>query len=178
MNLPALFQYVGAEAGPKILLNALADYGVREVAGAASHPRIMEMAQQVGATSYYPSDATPWCALAMAAWAKAAGFALPRDPLAALSWAKFGSPAPGGVAMLGDVLVKSRVGGGHVCLYVGENATHYACLGGNQGDAVCIAWFPKNAFSHVRRCAWKVAQPANVRPIVVKALASGPVKQS
>lgn len=178
MNVPALFAYVGAETGPKILLAALADYGQREVPGAASNPRIMEMARQVGASSYYPSDATPWCALAMSAWAKAAGFALPPNPLAALSWAKFGSPAPGGVAMLGDVLVKSRVGGGHVTLYVGENATHYACLGGNQGDAVSIAWFPKNVFSHIRRCAWKVAQPANVRPILVVAKAQAAVKEA
>jgi uncharacterized protein (TIGR02594 family) len=178
MNLPALFAYLGGEAGPKVLLNAVADYGVKEVPGPASHPRIMEMAREVGATSYYPSDATPWCALAMAAWVKAAGFKLPPDPLRALSWATFGSPAPGGVAMLGDVLVKSRVGGGHVGLYVGENKTHYAVLGGNQGDSVSIAWFPKNVFSHVRRCPWKIAQPANVRRITVAATAGATVKQS
>ena len=75
---------------------------------------------------------------------------------------------------MGDVLVKSRAGGGHVGLYVAENETHYAVLGGNQGDKVCIAWFPKEAFSHVRRCAWKVAQPENVGPRKIKGF-SGPV---
>jgi len=178
MSLPTQFLYLAGEAGPKILLAALADLGLREVAGPASNPRILEMARQVGASSYYPSDATPWCALAMSAWAKAAGFALPADPLAALSWTKFGTAAPGGVAMLGDVLVKSRVGGGHVTMYVGENATHYACLGGNQGDAVCISWFPKEVFTHVRRCAWKVAQPANVRSITVGVKAAAAVSES
>jgi hypothetical protein len=80
--------------------------------------------------------------------------------------------------MLGDVLVKSRAGGGHVTMYVDESTTQYACLGGNQGDAVCIAWFPKEVFTHVRRCAWKIAQPDNVRPIAVDGKAGVTVKQS
>jgi hypothetical protein len=107
-----------------------------------------------------------------------AGFTLPPDPLAALSWAKFGKAAPNNVAMLGDVLVKARVGGRHVGLYMGENATHYFVLGGNQGDQVCIAPFVKSAFSHIRRCQWKVAQPANVRRIIVGATARAAVSEA
>jgi uncharacterized protein (TIGR02594 family) len=167
MNFSHPFEYLGAEPGSVMLREALAHYALHEIAGPASNPTIMAWAKEVGASSYYHNDDTPWCALFMAHCAKVAGFTLPPDPLAALSWAKFGRPAPNRVAMLGDVLVKARVGGGHVGLYVGENATHYAVLGGNQGDQICIAWFAKAAFSHIRRAAWKVAQPANVRVIQV-----------
>lgn len=165
MNFPKPFEYLADEPGPVILKEALAHYALHEIAGPASHPTIMAWAQEVGASSYYHNDATPWCALFMSHCAKVAGFALPPDPLAALSWAKFGSPVT--QPMLGDVLVKARVGGGHVGLYVGENTTHYAILGGNQADSVCIAWFSKNVFTHFRRCKWKIAQPANVRRVFV-----------
>jgi hypothetical protein len=41
------------------------------------------------------------------------------------------------------VLVFQRPGGGHVGFYVGEDATAYHVLGGNQGDAVTIARIAK-----------------------------------
>ncbi len=175
---PAQFTYLAAEPGPRVLLEALQYHGLQEVPGSASAPEIMAWARSVGAASYYPSDATPWCALAMAAWVKAAGFPLPSDPLRALSWAAFGTAVAPGKAALGDVLVMARAGGGHVTMYVGETATHYLGLGGNQADSVCIAGFPKSRITHVRRCPWKVAQPANVRPIPVRVSAPGSQKES
>jgi uncharacterized protein (TIGR02594 family) len=178
MTFPHPFEYLGSEPGPVILREALAHYALHEIAGPASNPTILAWAKEVGADSYYHNDDTPWCALFMAHCAKVAGFALPPDPLAALSWAKFGKPAPNGVAMLGDVLVKARVGGGHVGLYVGENATQYFVLGGNQGNQVCIAAFPKTVFSSIRRCAWKVSQPENVRRIILGAKAAPAVTEA
>jgi hypothetical protein len=32
---------------------------------------------------------------------------------------------------------------GHVAFYVSESATHYTCLGGNQGNRVSISRYPK-----------------------------------
>ena len=174
MNLPAQFAYLATEPGPQILLAALRDYGLKEVVGPGNNPRIMQMAKNVGASSYYGADAIPWCALGVSDWCKQAGFPLPPDPLAALSWGKFGNAVALGDERLGDVLVKARIGGGHVGLYVGETPSHYAVLGANQGDQVCIAWFPKSVFSHIRRCPWKVSQPANVRKVVLGS--AGPVK--
>ncbi|MDO7846492.1 TIGR02594 family protein [Hymenobacter sp. M29] len=160
--LPKNFVYLGGEPGPKVLLAALADFGLREVAGTANSQRIMEMAFQAHATSYYKSDATPWCALAMTSWVLTAGFVPPRDPLAAKSWATFGTHVDLEDAALGDILVMERPGGNHVTMYVGEDDTNFYGLGGNQGDCVCIAAFPKLRITHVRRCPWKVAQPDNV----------------
>lgn len=162
--LPSAFAYLAAEPGPKILHAALADHGLREVPGAANSPRILEMAFQAHAGSYYKSDATPWCALAMTSWVLTAGFVPPRDPLAAKNWVRFGTAVALADASLGDILVMERPGGNHVTMYVGEDAHNFYGLGGNQGDCVCIAPFPKSRITHVRRCAWKIAQPQNVGP--------------
>lgn len=174
--LPPAFQWLADEPGPKLLLAALQDYGLREVPGAASNPRILNMAREVGAAAYYTADAIPWCALALSAWVRQAGFALPRDPLRALSWATWGNAAPKGTAMLGDVLVMGRQGGGHVTLYCGETKHHFWGLGANQGNTVNIVLFPKARISHVRRCRWRVAEPANVRRVWINA--AGPVSQN
>ncbi|MDO7851408.1 TIGR02594 family protein [Hymenobacter convexus] len=160
--LPLAFANLAHEPGPKILLAALADHGLRELPGAANSPRILEMAFQAHAGSYYKSDATPWCALAMTSWVLTAGFVPPRDPLAAKSWATFGTPVALEDAALGDILVMERPGGNHVTMYAGEDDHNYYGLGGNQGDCVCIAPFLKARITHVRRCAWKVAQPTNI----------------
>ena len=78
-------------------------------------------------------------------------------------WANFGVKAP--EPALGDVLVFSRGSGGHVGLYVGEDATAFHVLGGNQGDSVSIVRILKNRLLAARRPAWRIAQPGNVRPI-------------
>ena len=160
--LPKAFAYLAAESGPNLLRAALRDHGLRELPGVPNSPRILAMAKNVGAAAYYKSDATPWCALAMSDWAKQAGFTLPRDPLAAKNWATFGTEVAIEDAALGDVLVMARPGGNHVTLYAGEDARNYYGLGGNQGNEVCIAPFPKARITHVRRCAWKSAQPATI----------------
>jgi cell wall-associated NlpC family hydrolase len=67
--------------------------------------------------------------------------------------------------MLGDVLVFSRDGGGHVGIYVGEDAKTYRVLGGNQGDKVSIVPILKTRCVGIRRTNWKISQPKNVRKI-------------
>jgi uncharacterized protein (TIGR02594 family) len=171
LSLPKQFNYLGAQAGPKVLIEALRWLGVKEAPGPnIDNPAILAWAAFVNASSYYKHDATPWCALFMAFVVKMAGFPLPGDPLRALSWAEFGTAVPAGQAGLGDILVMSREGGGHVTMYVGQDETHYYGLGGNQGDAVCIASFPKGRISYVRRCPWRNQQPANVRPFHLNAV--------
>ena len=161
--LPKAFAYLASEPGPKILHAALKDYGLCELPGTANSPRILQMARNVGAHTYYKNDATPWCALQMADWVKQAGFALPFDPLAAKNWALFGTEVPLKEAILGDILVMARPGGNHVTMYVGEEKrqTYYG-LGGNQGNMTCIAPFPIERITHVRRCPWKILQPATL----------------
>jgi uncharacterized protein (TIGR02594 family) len=110
----------------------------------------------------YEADSIPWCGLFMAVVAKRAGKEVPAHPLWALSWSAFGTK-PGAPA-LGDVLLFTRSGGGHVGLYVGEDGSAFHVLGGNQSDRVCITRVAKARLYAARRPLYRV-QPANVRPI-------------
>ena len=75
---------------------------------------------------------------------------LPKEPMlanpyAAINWLKFGKSTTG---RLGAILVFHRGDPkdwqGHVGFYVGEDATHYQVLGGNQSNSVCISRIAKN----------------------------------
>ncbi|MCA0920214.1 peptidoglycan-binding protein [Pseudooceanicola nanhaiensis] len=66
------------------------------------------------------------------------------NPYWALNWRGFGvSCAP----VLGAVISIIRNGGGHVAFVMGEDATRYYCLGGNQSNTVSIAPIEKSRFT-------------------------------
>jgi uncharacterized protein (TIGR02594 family) len=163
--LPKTYQWLANEPAPKMLLEALRLYGIREKAGAANNPEIIAWAKECG-ISGYSADSIPWCGLFVAVVAKRAGKGIGNQPLWARSWAKWGIAAPR--AELGDVLVFARQGGGHVGLYVGEDSQCYHVLGGNQGDSVSIARIDRSRCIAARRF-YNIAAPANVRPIVLAA---------
>lgn len=157
------YEWLLLESGPKMLQEALKLYGIHEVAGPKNNPEIIDWANEVHTT--YPGDSTAWCGLFISVCAKRAGWDYHPNgnALWARNWASWGTPQH--VAMLGDVLVFPRGQGGHVTMYVGEDATHYHCYGGNQGDAVDIVRKPKSPLLAIRRAPWKIAQPDNVRVI-------------
>lgn len=73
---------------------------------------------------------------------------VPGNPYWARNWASWGvacEPQPGAV------LVFARGNAGHVGFYVGETATHFVVLGGNQSDRVSKA---KIAKSRLLACRW------------------------
>lgn len=144
-------------------------HGTLELPGEANNPVIIEWAKEVGGWigSWYQQDSVPWCGLFMAMVAKRAKFPFTQKALSALEWLRWGRPVD--QAMLGDVLVFKRTGGGHVGLYVGEDDDAYHVLGGNQSDSVCITRIDKTRCVGIRRCIWKVAQPENVRPVMLAA---------
>jgi len=164
------YAWLNSEPAPKMLIEAVKLYGVMETSdvkgkGPKSNPIIIEWAKELGFDGAYSSDAIPWCGLFMSICAKRAGWEIPSTiagfgPLWADTWVRWydvGLPSP----MLGDVLPL----GGHVTMYVGEDTTHYHCLGGNQHDMVNITRFPKTRLlqGHSRRAHWKISQPPNVR---------------
>lgn len=161
-SLPAQYAWLAGEGAPRMLVEALALFGTLEAPGAKDNPTILAWANEVGVGADYTHDEIPWCGLFMAIVAKRAGKVAPKEPLWALNWRGFGKPVT--APMLGDVMVKTRAGGGHVCLYVGEDADTYHCLGGNQTDQVCIRRFPKALGWAFRRPLYTV-QPANVRRV-------------
>lgn len=162
------YRFLLSEKSPKILIEALKLYGTKEVMGKGSNPVIISWAVEIGGwvQSYYKSDDIPWCGLFMGVVAKRAGFPFNQKILTAAAWQEWGVPVL--EAMLGDVLIFTRRGGGHVGIYVGEDDDYYHVLGGNQADAVSIVRIHKDRLTAVRRCRWKFVQPKNVRKIVIK----------
>lgn len=167
VTLPNKYLWLAQEGAPKMLVNALKYFGTREIVGPQHSHIIMSWAKKLGMSRDYTMDETPWCGLFMAVCAAESGYPAPEIPLRAKAWLKFGRFVT--EPMLGDVVVFTRVGGGHVGLYVGEDRTHFHILGGNQGNTVCIARFPKNAAVGFRRPLFKIGQPANVRRIIISA---------
>lgn len=165
--LPSAWSWLASEPAPRMLVEALKLYGVKETSGPANTPEIIAWAREIDPriAKVYTADSIPWCGLFAAIVAKRADKSLPSSPLWARAWASWGDKSPR--ASLGDVLVFVRPGGGHVGLYVGEDKTSYAVLGGNQGDAVSIVWIAKSRCIAVRR-EYKLAPLKNIRPVFVK----------
>lgn len=164
---PNKYSWLLDETGPRILKEFLNVFGTQEKIGNDSNPTILWWARSIGLHDTYVSDSIPWCGLAMAYVAAQAGWDHnPRgNALYARNWLAWGTPVAIGDEMLGDVLVFTRPGGGHVGLYVGEDSSHFHVLGGNQSNAVSIKRIVKGRLITGRRCPWRVNQPSNVRKV-------------
>ena len=175
MTLPSLYAWLADEPGPRMLVEARKLYGIKETAGPGNTPAIMQWADELGpgVRQVFTADSVPWCGLFVGIAAQRAGKPLPASPLWARAWASWGTLSY--KAQLGDVLVFQRPGGGHVGLYVGEDATSYHVLGGNQGDAVSIKRVLKSRCIAVRRL-YKIGPPPNVRQVMISA--SGAVSKN
>lgn len=171
------YDYLKKEASPKILVQGMKLLGTKEIVGSVNSANIMGWAKELKLNKMYVNDEIPWCGLFMAYVCLKADV----DPgmkgwevLRALNWNKFGTKQT--VAMLGDVLVFKRDGGGHVGIYVGEGAKFYHVLGGNQSNMVSITSIEKTRCVGIRRTKWKVAQPWNVRKILLDI--NGPISKN
>ena len=164
------YEWLWQEKGlPKMLQEMLKIHGTLEGPGDSNNPTILAWAKEVGASRLgmaYSKDSVPWCGLGMAVCAKRAGYEPPAIAIRALSWASFGVPVPLAEGpKLGDILVLTRAGGGHVCQYVGEDATTYHVIGANQKDSVRIDRIAKERVYSISRCKWPRGQPASVRRV-------------
>jgi uncharacterized protein (TIGR02594 family) len=150
-RLPADYRWLSTVPGPPILREALALYGVQEVSGAGSNPEIIAWRDELISArpdldwvrGVYTDDGVPWCGLFVAICAHRAGHReIAPSFLSARAWRRFGTGVASGQPVVGDMLVFWRGSpngtAGHVGFYVGEDATHYHVLGGNQSDAVSI----------------------------------------
>lgn len=156
---------------PRHVSIALSLLGTVEVPGAADSPIIMgwgrEMRERGVVIEGYSADAVPWCGWFMAYVMTMADRPVVDKPLWALNWNKFG--VDGGQPELGDVLTFVRNGGGHVGIYIAEDAQgFYHLLGGNQGDKVSIARIAKSRMKGCRQPDYQ-NKPASARPYLVSA---------
>ena len=133
---------------PEYVKIGLKEVGVSEIAGAKHNPRILEY--QLTTSGKYTDDETPWCG-AFVSWVmKQAGIKHNiKVPERAKEWSNFGYAVT--EPSVGTIAVKSRVGGGHVCIVVGKTSNgKLYCLGGNQGNLVSIATYDKSVFESFR----------------------------
>lgn len=128
---------------------------VRERPGGAHHPFI-QWAHSLCRLGDDVADEVPWCAsfVTAVAWL----LELPRShSAAARSWLTVGDEVPLSMAVAGfDIVVLKRGASptaGHVGFYVGAQNGSVLLLGGNQGNAVTIAAFPRSDVLGVRRLA-------------------------
>ncbi len=163
--IPDKYKYISDPASPRLVREAAALYGTKEIAGDANNPVILAWADEIGGWigDWYDKDSIPWCGLFVALCAKRAGFPFDQKALSAKEWARWGQKID--TPMLGDVLVFVRDGGGHVGIYVAEDDEAYHVLGGNQSDQVNITRIAKNRLYAARRPKWKVSQPFTVRRV-------------
>ena len=153
---------------PRWLQLAKSDLGIREAPGIANNPVLMKRFASITKSlgSFYNADSVPWCGAMMAWWMTQCQIAPPAIAIRALSWAAWGQALSTAQLAPGAVLVFQRPGGGHVTMYVGEDAAAYHCLGGNQGDAISIVRIEK-ARCIARR--WPNGEPRTGGPVQLAA---------
>ena len=167
-TIPEKYKWLLNEKAPKMLVDSLKHYGILEHAGKGSNVNITKWAKEVGVSGWYTDDDIPWCGLFVGIVAKNSGYSFSSSKLlAAREWINWGSAVTKGKEMLWDVLVFVRPGGGHVGFYVGENDKAFLVYGGNQSNAVGFAWISKDRLLGARRPIYKVAQPDNVRKVIL-----------
>ena len=171
MNLEEKYNYLNTVPGqPWLIREALKEYGTTEIVGPKHNTSIMAWSDDIGGweKDYYSKDEIPWCGLFVAIICKRSKKDIAKGFLGAKNWNKWGNKVVAGNEGLGDVLVFSRNGGGHVGFYVGEDTTHYHVLGGNQSDSVNIARIAKNRLFGVRRAEYN-NKPKGVIKVILDA---------
>lgn len=118
---------------------ALREIGVKEYAGAADNPRIVEY---LSSTNLGPiersNDETFWCSAFVNWCVEKAGYE-GTDSAWAKSWLTWGENLS--KPRRGCIAVFTRDGGGHVGFYISETSSAIEVLGGNQSDAVNISTY-------------------------------------
>lgn len=129
------------ETAPKWLKVAEDEIGVKEAAGSADNPKIIEYHSACSLKA--KDDAVHWCS-AFVNWCMKEVDVKRTDSAAAVSWLKWGKkldkPRHGCVVVLKR---GKNPAFGHVAFYVGESDANIRLLGGNQSDQVKVSTFPK-----------------------------------
>ncbi len=120
---------------------------VAEIPGAQNNATLMGWIKKLGAKVLgitVTNEDTPWCGTFVAHCMQTAGITPPPIAVRAKAWAEWEANLRADRLVPGAVLVFDRDGGGHVGFYVGEDATTYSVLGGNQSNKVCVTRIEKS----------------------------------
>ena len=137
-----------AKSGFPWIKTAMKELGTKEIRGLRHNPRVLHY-MAVSNASWVKTDEVPWCGGFVGFVMKSNGYKIPKVAVRAKSWRKFGVNSFG--AKYGSVAIKSRKGGGHVCIVVGRAANgKIQCIGGNQNNKVSIAEYRESDFLEFR----------------------------
>lgn len=167
------YSFLLKETGPQLFVQARKMLNTKEFVGKKHNDAVLKMFDEVG-WGHINDDETAWCGAFVGFCAKKSGLEIPKIAIRAMEWADWGTEQE--TAMLGDVLVFSRKGGGHVGIYACEDEDCYHVLGGNQNNMVNITRIEKSRCVAIRRTPWKISQPKNVR--VIKVIGSGAISKN
>jgi uncharacterized protein (TIGR02594 family) len=131
---------------PLHLKVALKEVGTKEIVGPKHNKQVLKYHLVAGG---FTTDEVPWCGSFIAWVVLQAHYSIVKHPARALSWRSFGVHTDEPV--IGSIAVKTRIGGGHVCIVVGiTESGKLLCVGGNQNNEVNISLYDKNAFVEFR----------------------------
>jgi uncharacterized protein (TIGR02594 family) len=148
---------------PRWLTKAREYIGLREIRGPKHNPTIIRWLERLNA--WWRDDETPWCGVFTAAVMQEVGLPYPKLYMRASVWKDYGANLRASHVAPGAILVFTRNGGGHVGFYVGEDATHYHVLGGNQSDMVNVMRIAKARCTAIR---WPRGEPVLGGPVHLK----------
>jgi uncharacterized protein (TIGR02594 family) len=151
--------------------------GTREIPGPTHNNRLIALLNTASRWNgvIWRDDEMPWCGGFVAACLVAVGIDPPKIAARAKSWEGWGENLGKTKLAPGAVLVFSRPGGGHVGFYVGEDATAYHVLGGNQSNAVTITRIAKSRLTASR---WPRGVPVIAGPVKMTAVAGIPLSRN
>ncbi len=137
---------------PAWLLAARARLGTREIVGPTHNNKLIAFLNTASKWNgvIWKDDEMPWCGGFVAACLVSVGVEPVKIAARAKSWASWGSRLRPERLAPGAVLVFDRPGGGHVGFYVGEDASAYHVLGGNQGNAITVTRIAKSRLTASR----------------------------
>jgi uncharacterized protein (TIGR02594 family) len=151
---------------PAWLSAARAKLGTREVVGPTHNNKLIAFLNTAAKWNgvIWKDDEMPWCGGFVAACLVVAGITPVKIAARAKSWADWGVRLSADRLAPGAVLVFDRAGGGHVGFYVGEDASAYHVLGGNQGNAVTVT---RTAKSRLTASRWPAGVPVLGGPVMM-----------
>ena len=147
---------------PRWLTEARKYIGTKEIPGVKHEPLILQWWKAIKRGGI-KTDEVPWCAAFVGAMLETVGVPSSRFE-SAKSYLEWGVRLQ--AAQVGCIVVFQREGGGHVAIVVGQDAKgRLMCLGGNQGNKVCVVPFERTRVLGYR---WPPGEP-------MPALASLPI---
>lgn len=138
---------------PDYFLHALTELGVREIPGKDNNSRILAYWNEAKTSLKVSDDETAWCAAFVGAMLMRGGVE-PTRKANAKSYQTWGHQVTG-TGLIGAVVVMNRKPPapewqGHVGFCCGMTNDLIHLLGGNQGDRVSIASFPRSRIASIR----------------------------